>query len=51
MVESATFIFSSAGAARDGDNAPPMSPPMALMSPVTLPGLSGAAAGGGTLST
>ena len=43
--------ISSAGAALDGDNALPMSPPTALMSLVTLPGLSGVSAGGGAIST
>jgi hypothetical protein len=33
-----------------GDNAPPMSPPTALMSLLTLPGLLGVSAGGGDLN-
>ena len=43
--------ISSPRAALDGDNAPPMSPPTALMSLVTLPGLLGVSAGGGAIST
>ena len=57
MVESALLSLNgeapilSAGAALYGDNAPPMSPPTALMSVMTLPGLLGVSAGGGAIST